>query len=118
MSRKIPLSGLQLIIAKMLCRNATATVDSATFAQSLCEALSCSGQGLVRASEGRLKEGSVYATLQRMQARGLVVSRREIPAENTSSSVIKRLYTLTPAGLAALAAQQGIVDAAQLRSEA
>ena len=35
------------------------------------------GLELVRVSEGRLKRGTVYATLARMQAKGLVTSAQE-----------------------------------------
>jgi PadR family transcriptional regulator PadR len=55
------------------------------------------GLELVSASRGRLKRGTVYVTLGRMQDKGLVTSRQEdAPAE--AGGLPRRLYTPTPLG--------------------
>ena len=88
------LGGLPLLIATML-----GSVENANKAP---HSLSLSGQSLVRASGGLLKEGSAYVTLQRMQKRGLVTSHQEMPMPDQAGVIVNRLYTLTPAGRAAL----------------
>jgi DNA-binding PadR family transcriptional regulator len=77
------LQGLQLVIVDMMAADPLRA---------------WSGQELVESSAGRLKMGSIYVTLQRMQAKGLLLSRRELPEEDCA--VIRRLYTLTPKALA------------------
>lgn len=60
------------------------------------------GLDLVEASGGRLKRGSVYVTLGRMEQKGFVVSRLdERPGEGPS----RRLYEPTALGLRALVAE-------------
>ena len=54
------------------------------------------GLELVRASEGRLKAGTVYVTLGRMVEKDLV--RSEAKKDPTMSGVPRRLYTATALG--------------------
>lgn len=59
------------------------------------------GLELVAASKGRLKRGSIYVTLGRMERKGLVSSTlEERPGEGPS----RRLYAATNQGLRALVA--------------
>jgi DNA-binding PadR family transcriptional regulator len=57
------------------------------------------GLDLVASSRGRLKRGSVYVTLVRMEQKGLVRSRLEAP---TGGGPSRRLYEPTALGLRAL----------------
>jgi PadR family transcriptional regulator, regulatory protein PadR len=59
------------------------------------------GLDLVSSSRGRLKRGSVYVTLQRMEQKGLVTSALE---ERPGEGPPRRLYEPTPLGLRALVA--------------
>ena len=59
------------------------------------------GLDLVAASRGRLKRGSVYVTLGRMEDKGLVRSQLE---ERPGEGPPRRLYEPTPLGLRALVA--------------
>jgi DNA-binding PadR family transcriptional regulator len=59
------------------------------------------GLDLVAASRGRLKRGSVYVTLGRMEEKGLVRSRLE---ERPGEGPPRRLYEPTPLGFRALVA--------------
>ena len=56
------------------------------------------GLELVEASGGRVKRGSVYVTLARMEAKGFVESRHE---DRTPGAIglPRRLYRATPYGL-------------------
>ncbi len=56
------------------------------------------GLELVASSDGRVKRGSVYVTLARMEAKGFVESRQE---ERTPGAIglPRRLYKATPYGL-------------------
>lgn len=58
---------------------------------------------LVEMSEGRIKAGTVYVTLSRMEARGFVTSRRE---EKNPKAIgrPRRFYRATPYGLRVLRA--------------
>jgi DNA-binding PadR family transcriptional regulator len=59
------------------------------------------GLELVAASHGRLKRGSIYVTLGRMEQKGLVTSSLETrPGDGPP----RRLYEATPIGLRALVA--------------
>ena len=61
------------------------------------------GLDLVAESAGRLKRGSVYVTLGRMEAKRFVTSTLDRrPGEGPS----RRLYSPTPLGLKALVASQ------------
>jgi PadR family transcriptional regulator PadR len=59
------------------------------------------GLDLVHASHGRLKRGSVYVTLGRMEQKGLVTSTLE---ERPGEGPARRLYEPTALGLRALVA--------------
>jgi PadR family transcriptional regulator, regulatory protein PadR len=61
------------------------------------------GLDLVASSRGRLKRGSVYVTLGRMEHKGLVRSRLD---ERPGEGPPRRLYEPTPLGLRALVATQ------------
>lgn len=55
------------------------------------------GLELVRQSEGRIKRGTVYVTLDRMQEKGLISSRQEDRAADVSG-IPRRLYRPTGLG--------------------
>ena len=55
------------------------------------------GLELLTASRGRLKRGTVYVTLGRMEDKGYVTSRQE-SAPPPSGGLPRRLYTLTALG--------------------
>ena len=61
------------------------------------------GLELVRRSEGHLKRGTVYVTLQRMEEKGLVASQLE-QLDEPRPGLARRLYQPTPSGLATLRA--------------
>ena len=56
------------------------------------------GLELVEASEGRLKRGSIYVTLGRMEEKGFVESRQEERSPG-AIGLPRRLYTATAYGL-------------------
>jgi PadR family transcriptional regulator len=59
------------------------------------------GLQLVAASRGRLKRGTVYVTLGRMETKGYVRSRAE-DAPDGAGGLPRRLYEVTPFGLRVL----------------
>ena len=61
------------------------------------------GLELVAASRGRLKRGTVYVTLGRMEDKGYVTSRAEDAPEG-AGGLPRRLYEVTPYGLRVLKA--------------
>jgi len=61
------------------------------------------GLQMVEASGGRLKRGSVYVTLQRMEHKGFLVSEQE-PRRAGAIGLPRRLYRATPLGTRALKA--------------
>jgi len=63
------------------------------------------GLQLVRESEGRLRRGTVYVTLGRMEDKGLVESRVEQKSEGVPG-IPRRLYRITGLGERALRARQ------------
>ena len=63
------------------------------------------GLELVQLSGGQLKRGTVYITLQRMEAKGLVESSVKARAA-TESGIARRLYRLTGYGGQVWAAYQ------------
>lgn len=68
------------------------------------------GLALVTASGGRLKRGTVYVTLARMEAVGLVTSRQEeAPADRGGPP--RRLYRRTPGAVALLSLQASVSEA-------
>lgn len=67
------------------------------------------GLALVTASGGRLKRGTAYVTLARMEAVGLVTSRlEEAPAERGGPP--RRLYRRTPQARALMALQASVAQ--------
>lgn len=63
------------------------------------------GLELVAASTRRLKRGTVYVTLGRMEEKGLVTSRLESSPAG-AGGLPRRIYQATPRGRAVLAAWQ------------
>lgn len=63
------------------------------------------GLDLVKRSDGRLKRGTVYVTLGRMEDKGFVSSRPD-PAPDARLTGARRLYRITAVGQRALAARQ------------
>ena len=61
------------------------------------------GLQLVAESHGRLKRGTVYVTLGRMEDKGYVTSRAE-DAPDGAGGLPRRLYEATPQGLRVLKA--------------
>ena len=61
------------------------------------------GLQLVAASRKRLKRGTVYVTLGRMEEKGYILSRLE-PAPPDAGGLPRRVYEATPFGSRALAA--------------
>jgi DNA-binding PadR family transcriptional regulator len=55
------------------------------------------GLQLVAASRGRLKRGTVYVTLGRMEDKGFVTSREEAPPED-EGGLPRRIYRATALG--------------------
>jgi DNA-binding PadR family transcriptional regulator len=56
------------------------------------------GLQLVAGSKGRLKRGTIYVTLGRMEDKGFVTSRTEA-APDGAGGLPRRLYEATPLGL-------------------
>jgi DNA-binding PadR family transcriptional regulator len=61
------------------------------------------GLELVTASNGRLKRGTIYVTLGRMEVKGFVRSRTD-PEPSGHGGLPRRLYAVTPLGRRTLAA--------------
>jgi PadR family transcriptional regulator, regulatory protein PadR len=55
------------------------------------------GLQLVAASRGRLKRGTVYVTLGRMEDKGFITSREEAPPAD-EGGLPRRVYRATPLG--------------------
>lgn len=72
------------------------------------------GLELVEASRGRLKRGTVYVTLGRMERKGFVESRQEAQPPG-AIGLPRRLYTATAYGLKVLDAYQLLREALALR---
>jgi PadR family transcriptional regulator, regulatory protein PadR len=72
------------------------------------------GLELIARSDGRLKRGSVYVTLARMEAKGFVESRQEDRAAG-AIGLPRRLYTPTPYGLKVRDAYRLLRDALALK---
>jgi PadR family transcriptional regulator, regulatory protein PadR len=72
------------------------------------------GLELVEASRGRLKRGTVYVTLGRMERKGFVESRQEAQAPG-AIGLPRRVYTATAYGLKVLEAYQLLREALALR---
>jgi DNA-binding PadR family transcriptional regulator len=68
------------------------------------------GLQLVDASEGELKRGTVYVTLNRMEDKGFIESRKEpTPGEGPA----RRMYKVTGHGERVLRAWEGLAQLAQ-----
>ena len=63
------------------------------------------GLELVQKSNGQLKRGTVYVTLQRMEEKGLITSEQE-PRPNPEIGIPRRHYRITGLGERALFAYQ------------
>jgi DNA-binding PadR family transcriptional regulator len=72
------------------------------------------GLELVEISGGRLKRGSIYVTLSRMEAKGFVASRQEERAAG-AIGLPRRLYTATAYGLKVCDAYRLLREALRLR---
>jgi DNA-binding PadR family transcriptional regulator len=68
------------------------------------------GLAMVEGSDGKLRRGTIYVTLQRMQEKGYVDSRKESRTA-PEIGIPRRLYSITGHGLRVLAAH----DAARER---
>ena len=67
------------------------------------------GLQLVSASRGRLKRGTVYVTLGRMEEKGYVTSRAE-DAPDGAGGLPRRLYEVTPFGLRVMKAWSALLQ--------
>ena len=72
------------------------------------------GLELVDASKGRLKRGSIYVTLGRMEVKGFVQSRQDDRAPG-AIGLPRRLYRPTPYGLKVRDAYRLLRDALALK---
>ena len=72
------------------------------------------GLELVATSEGRVKRGSVYVLLSRMEAKGFVESRQEERAPG-AIGLPRRLYKTTPYGVTVRRAYQTLHQAIALK---
>jgi PadR family transcriptional regulator, regulatory protein PadR len=72
------------------------------------------GLELVESSNGRLKRGTIYVTLGRMEQKGFVTSRQETQASG-AIGLPRRLYTATAYGSKVLEAYQLLREALALR---
>ena len=61
------------------------------------------GLEILKLSDGKIKRGTIYTTLQRMEDKGFVTSRQE-DKPNDVSGIPRRLYELTGTGQRALQA--------------
>jgi DNA-binding PadR family transcriptional regulator len=61
------------------------------------------GLELLKLSDGKIKRGTIYTTLQRMENKGFVTSRQEEKPDDISG-IPRRLYEITGAGQRALQA--------------
>jgi DNA-binding PadR family transcriptional regulator len=67
------------------------------------------GLELLKLSNGGIKRGTIYTTLQRMEDKGFVVSRQEEKPDDVSG-IPRRLYEITGAGQRALQAYELLTD--------
>jgi DNA-binding PadR family transcriptional regulator len=72
------------------------------------------GLELIELAGGRLKRGSIYVTLGRMEAKGFVTSRQEERAAG-AIGLPRRLYHATPYGLKVRDAYQLLREALALK---
>jgi DNA-binding PadR family transcriptional regulator len=59
------------------------------------------GLELLKLSDGKIKRGTIYTTLQRMEDKGFVTSRQEDKPDDVSG-IPRRLYNITGTGQKAL----------------
>lgn len=64
------------------------------------------GLDLVKRSDGKLKRGTVYVTLQRMEEKGFLTSRQEAISPDPNVGIPRRLYTVTGLGQRVLDARE------------
>lgn len=88
--------------------------ESESFILDLLEARERYGLELVDNSSGRLKRGSIYVTLGRMETKGFVESRQEERAPG-AIGLPRRLYRATAYGLKVRDAYRLLRDALALR---
>ncbi|MGZ5160497.1 MAG: PadR family transcriptional regulator [Burkholderiales bacterium] len=76
----------------------------------ILQLLSCKpdmyGLEMVECSRGQLKRGTVYVTLNRLEDKGYITSKREAVADDDATVIPRRLYKLTGLGARALAAHE------------
>ena len=72
------------------------------------------GLDLVESSEGRLKRGTIYVTLSRMDAKGFLESRQE-GRDPAAGGLPRRLYRVTAYGTRVHAARQLLREALALK---
>jgi DNA-binding PadR family transcriptional regulator len=65
------------------------------------------GLGLLKLSNGGIKRGTIYTTLQRMEDKGFVTSRQEEKPDNVSG-IPRRLYVITGTGQRVLQAYESM----------
>jgi DNA-binding PadR family transcriptional regulator len=63
------------------------------------------GLEMVENSDGHLKRGTIYVTLQRLSEKGYVTSREELPI-SPQIGIARRLYSITGLGEAVFKAHQ------------
>jgi DNA-binding PadR family transcriptional regulator len=63
------------------------------------------GLEMVDSSDGQLKKGTIYVTLQRMSVKKLIESRQEVRGGN-EIGIARRIYTTTPFGERLFRAQE------------
>lgn len=71
------------------------------------------GLELLKLSNGGIKRGTIYTTLQRMEDKGFVVSRQEEKPDDVSG-IPRRLYEITGAGQRALQAYELMINSGNL----
>lgn len=72
------------------------------------------GLDLVDGSDGRLKRGTIYVTLSRMEAKGFLESRQEA-RDPGDGGLPRRLYLVTAYGAHVRTAHQVLLEALALR---
>lgn len=66
------------------------------------------GLEILKLSDGKIKRGTIYTTLQRMEDKGFVTSRQEDKPDDVSG-IPRRLYEITGAGQRALQAYELLI---------
>jgi PadR family transcriptional regulator, regulatory protein PadR len=85
------------------CRPPTLSVKESLILELLGRVKEMYGLELVAASKRRLKRGTVYVTLGRMEDKGYITSRLEVPPAE-AGGLPRRLYQPTPLGRGVLSA--------------